>query len=83
MSDHIPCLVPGCRRTARRLASDDSDTEIICGKHWRLADKRARLLLGKIVRKGRRLDWPGQLINAYWRVWARIRRQVIERAVGI
>jgi len=40
--DRIPCVVPFCRRTAKRLPEDTDDVEIICGKHYRLADARLR-----------------------------------------
>ena len=40
--DRIPCVVPFCRRTATRDREDTDDVEIICGKHYRLADAKLR-----------------------------------------
>ena len=39
----IPCLVPHCRRTAP-ASKYPPGTVIICGKHWRMVDRRARRL---------------------------------------
>ncbi|WOF74187.1 hypothetical protein QMT40_001834 [Parvibaculaceae bacterium PLY_AMNH_Bact1] len=52
--DRIPCVVPFCGRTAKRLPDDGPDTEIICGKHYRLADKRLRKAASLARRRGNR-----------------------------
>lgn len=94
--DRIPCVVPFCRRTAR---PECADTEIICGKHWRLASSILRRRYGRLARAYRRRFGS----NGYWdyppgseqriaaiklggmcnRLWDRIKRQAIERAGGI
>lgn len=40
--DRIPCCVPFCNRTGKRLPDDTDETVIICGDHYRLADKKVR-----------------------------------------
>jgi hypothetical protein len=40
-SDRIPCCVPFCRRTRR---DDGSFSEWICGKHWALVSRKAKLM---------------------------------------
>lgn len=52
--DRIPCVVPFCRRTAKRLPDDGPDAEIICGKHYRLADQRLRKAASLARRRGKR-----------------------------
>jgi hypothetical protein len=90
----IPCCVPFCRRTARDEGIKGQ--EVICGKHWRLAD---RTLTRRYKRLQRRCDnlmaiEPEQyseaerqrvvrLFQIVRRMWERIKHQSIERAVGI
>ena len=79
MTGRQRCCVPGCGRTYR----DEGHVEIICGKHWRLADHRLRVLITKIRRKARRLGWTPHLVSLDNRVWNRARDQAIERAMGL
>lgn len=83
-SERIPCCIPYCRRTMRDVGQD----EVICGKHFRLADK-------SLIRRYRALSrwllkWNGsgdpkfdRRFETYTRGWSRIKQQVIERAMGI
>lgn len=87
--DRVKCSVPFCRRTAARLHFPDHE-EIICGKHYQLASKVWRRRLAKVQRKRnylmrRSINLPTimrlDLIEAS--LWLRIKKQVIELAVGI
>ena len=87
-ADRIPCCVPYCRRTAARAKFPDAE-EIICGKHYRLASATLRRRLSRLRRQRSRYR-PGidddQLDRSYaldWRLWVRIKKQAIERAMGL
>jgi hypothetical protein len=71
--DRLRCVVPGCRRTARRRTA--AATEWICGRHWTATSRvwRRRMFL---FRRRRRWDLAA-------RMWGRLRSQAIERAVGL
>ncbi len=56
----IPCVVPFCRRTAD--AEKFKDSEIICGKHWRLASPILRRRHSKMARMYRKRFGS----NGYW-----------------
>lgn len=88
MSDRIPCVVPHCRRTARREPADDETTEVICGKHWRMIDKAVRARHKQMKRRQDWLDrqWEkdggddiADAVNPKWpriiRRWVRLRRK--------
>lgn len=77
----IPCIVPGCRRTA----PDDGTygKEIICGKHWRgvpLPQRRRYQKLCRIIRR----EWPSKRARKANRigakVWAKIKAEAIANA---
>jgi len=72
------CVVPGCAHWTRRFAAG---WEWVCGTHWRLVDSELKALRVRIGRK------YGRQGRRYWRfenlVWRRMKRQAIERAVGI
>jgi hypothetical protein len=82
----IPCLVPFCRRTGKRT-SDAADEEIICGPHFRLADKSKRRRLSKLYRAWARAAELSKrkylLTKLWWRQWEAIKVQAIERAMGV
>jgi hypothetical protein len=83
----IRCCVPFCRRTASQLRYPDAE-EIICGKHYRLANGTLRRRLTKVRRLTQRVrtDNGGKLRQAWHldnALWGRIKKQAIERAVGI
>jgi hypothetical protein len=73
------CCVPGCRRTYR----DDGYSEIMCGKHWRLADRKLRRLVTRVLVKGGRRGWPDRLLLLHDRLWQKGKAQAIERAMGL
>ncbi len=75
----VRCSVPGCGRTFK----DEEADEVICGAHWRLADKRLRALLTKVRRKARRSGWSTRLLALDNRLWLRGKAQAVERALGI
>lgn len=75
----LRCSVPGCGRTFR---VDDCE-EVICGRHWRLADRRLRQLVTKVLIKGRRHGWPDRLLRLHGRLWQKGKAQAIERAMGL
>ncbi|HWF01596.1 MAG TPA: hypothetical protein VG248_17470 [Caulobacteraceae bacterium] len=68
----IPCSIPFCRRGTTIY---EPGYEIICGKHWRLADRALRRLHSRAVRLGR-----NRLAHLLWA--RRIKPQIIERAAG-
>ena len=68
----IPCIVPycGCGATCY-----PPGYEIICSKHYRLVDRALKTLRRRARKAGKnRLDHM---------LWQRIKRQAIERAMGI
>lgn len=90
-TDRIACCVPFCRRTASRQKFPDAD-EIICGKHYRTTSGTLRRRMAKIRRTWKRdlLRDPRAervKIQRLWsldhRLWARIKKQAIELAVGL
>lgn len=83
--DRIPCCVPFCKRTASRAKFPEA-AEIICGKHYRLASPVLRQRLSKLRRRAARYSdirkiKRAEILDAW--LWERIKRQAIERAVGI
>ena len=98
MEDRIPCCVPFCRRTASR-AKFPGCTEIICGKHWRMAPqvwRRRRSKLERMYKKrfGNNPPWmyPGgspnrlaavKLDHLIHALWERCKHRAIESAAGI
>lgn len=80
MTGRLSCCVPGCGRTFR---IERSETEVMCGKHWRQADRRLRLLITKVRRRARRRGWPHWLVEMHNRLWVKGRNQAIERAMGL
>lgn len=76
----LRCLVPGCGRT-HKCGPDIEQT--ICGRHWRLADRRLRLLMTKVERKARRIGWTMALVRLHDRLWVQATSQAIERAMGL
>ncbi len=87
MSKRVACCVPFCRCTV----PDRGQDEVICGKHWRLADRsltrRYKALWRWIERNKDGSPSSDRRLVRRWhtaaRAWARIKRQAIERAMGI
>lgn len=78
-----PCIILGCRRAFRRDSDDDGTCSYICGAHYRLADKGLRLQRTRLKRRARRHGWSPRLIRIDNWLWAKIFRQITERAMGI
>lgn len=78
MGDRIPCAVPFCRRTAARDKHPNA-TEIICGKHWRLARKRRRRLFTLACRRWEREQSHKNGARCR-RLWATIKAECIAAA---
>jgi len=82
----IPCCVPFCGRT---FAADGHFTEVLCGRHYRLARPTLRRRLMRVRRLYRRAITRGDerfaeraclLDHA---LWAAIKAEAIEVAAGI
>lgn len=91
MSERIPCCVPFCRRTASRTRFPEAE-EIICGKHFRSTSRTLRRRMSKVRRTWKRElarnnTFANKAIERLWaldhRLWARIKVQAIELAVGL
>ncbi|HTE38026.1 MAG TPA: hypothetical protein VK630_15910 [Reyranella sp.] len=94
MAERLACCVPFCRRTFRQDKAGTpwpEGSQVICGKHWRLASATMRRRYSRLKRlhargitsrHGRR---PYHLNVAYVvrRCFERIVKQAIERAAGI
>lgn len=83
----IPCLVPGCDRTSPDHTKDGTPIiETICGKHFRMADKHQIARYRKLWHiVERRAGYPiaERAHGLAGEVWQTIRKQAIERAMGI
>jgi len=98
VTDRIPCCVPYCRRTASR-AKFPHCSEIICGKHWRLAPAAWRRRRSRLARRYRRRfgdnpPWhypagsPDRIDAVRLRrldnqLWERCKKAAIEAATGL
>lgn len=86
--DRIPCVVIGCGRTASKEWAGN-DTEIICGKHWRIVPpylRRRYSLIRRHWHKALATDNHPLYVRAHrleaW-CWRRIVAAATERAMGI
>lgn len=94
----LSCVVPFCKHTHGRHKGEppfNEWTEWICGEHWRLVDQRLKRLRTAIRRRAERLKTGAEyrrgwvhprLVNALGsqrRIWRKMKRQAIERAMGI
>ena len=79
-ADRIPCIVPGCGRTA---SEEWAGSEILCADHWRMTPrawrKRYRLIRRRITKYG---PTP-QLLDLEAKMWGRLKAKAIETAMGI
>lgn len=80
-----PCEVPFCRRTSTRWPD-----EWLCCDHWRLVDRSLKLYRTRRLKQLRQraeqtLEWKDwmRLRRASHLIWRRMKRQAIERALGI
>ena len=88
----LRCCVPFCGRTR---APQDRFAEWVCPQHWTAVDKRLRRLHAGCKRAGNKAFWRkgwadvvadprlARMAAREIRVWARCKRQAIERAAGI
>ena len=88
MTARLQCCVPFCRRTRAYDRPADAvegarPTEWICGDHWLLVDKAKRRVWGRIRGRWRRFGPPAAANAIEDRLWARLKREAIERAMGI
>ena len=62
----IPCCIDGCGRTFPLRPEDDPEAAIICGRHWRMADKRLRERAKRLRARLRKLErlWRRHAIRA-------------------
>ena len=75
----IPCIVPGCRRTAPD--NGEYAQEIICGKHWRLIPKHQRKRYQKLARIVRR-EWPSKRARKANRLCSALWLKLKDRAIA-
>lgn len=87
----IVCCVPHCRRSTARFESG----EIICEKHYRLVDRKLKKRRARVRARDKRNHQPGRIITALIKlrilraaqtdamIWERMKKQAIERAMGI
>ena len=78
-ADRIPCVVPFCRRTAPRAKFPDA-SEIICGKHWRMARKSRRRIYSMMLRNERDGILNERQRRLGWRLWEAIKAEVLTAA---
>lgn len=84
--DRIPCVVPGCGRTAKR---EDRDREIICGPHYRLVPRwmrRRYRRLRRLMERAVSMNQPELIERIYplcLTTWEKIKARSIEVAMGI
>lgn len=73
MTDRLSCIVPGCRRTAKRAGPHADAAEWICVKHWALVPAIRRRAYSRLRRAERKFD--AKLPTAA-RLWASIKRSL-------
>ena len=78
MRPRLRCIVPGCSHTRGDRKGDPitPGMEWICAGHWRLVPRALKAIRTRARRKGK-----DRVVLA--RLWRRIRREAIERALGI
>jgi hypothetical protein len=89
VTDRLPCCVPFCRRTtlaAPLVAAWGDGAEWICAAHWRNVAPKTKQARASVRRRLKRGD-PHHSIEALRALaaglWAKAKRQAIERAMGI
>lgn len=81
----LNCAVPGCQHTRGQRkgeAAIRADEEWVCGVHWRLVPRLMRAIKARAFRRAKRFYTPAN-VRAALRIWARCKREAIERSVGI
>ena len=79
----IRCCIMGCNRTFKMDPGDTEETRIVCGKHWRLADKALRHEISSLRRRCNRYGWSPARERRFLEMWERAFAQAQERALGI
>lgn len=76
--ERIRCCIVGCGRTFKRQPDDHENVQLMCGRHWRMADtklrdrnKLARKRLRKIERLALRAAIQNKGIHRIYRAWHR------------
>lgn len=83
MIDRILCCAPFCKRTVRRDKLAYGASEWICQTHYSLVDIKLKRQRSSLRRRNiKRQEWE-RYVKTDNRMWDRIKRQAIERAVGI
>ena len=88
MSDRLPCVVPGCKRTLARTAYgvEPEDDVCICSRHWRGVRPESKAVYRRLRRNARHAvdDLERDLFALRKaRIWRALVRQAIEVAAGI
>lgn len=81
----IACLVPGCTHTRGQRKGEApvrEDEEWVCGDHWRLVPRQMRAIKARAFRRAKRSYTPSN-VRAALRIWARCKREAIERSMGL
>lgn len=78
MTERLLCAVPFCRRTWK---GDGWATEWICQRHWSALSRERRRAYLRQKRRWRHGDYEAFRRAAI--MWRALRRQAIERAVGL
>lgn len=90
--DRLACIVPGCRRTHPPIVDEvlGQMTEWVCGRHWRATSARYRAIYARVkrelrsgIRSGCDQAWALGRFELRRRVWRKLRKQAVERGVGI
>lgn len=86
MSDlRLTCIVPFCRRS-RKVYPGERYGEWCCAVHWPLAPRTYKRVLFRASRRmGRAASYAQfqRLVRLHNLAWEKIKRIVIERAVGV
>ena len=96
VTERLACCIPHCRRTFRndkKLTPWSKGSEVICGKHYRMAppalidrDRQLRRLCrkaDKLAPTTANAKLNRRLVVWQWQCFARIKYAVTERAAGI
>lgn len=73
------CVVMGCGRTFKH----DGESAIMCGKHYKMADRWPRRARAALKRKGTRRGWSDRMMAIDNRLWDKIVQQATERTLGL
>ncbi len=78
--ERVHCVVPGCRRTRKRVNETD---EWICGTHWPAVSKHIKRILFHNRRRVRKYGWSEVRWKIERKLWERCKVDAIEKAVGL